>query len=105
MPIIEDSAPLIYPKTDYTIVKYMDLTKFLSLLQRKEMFFCRQDKLEDGFEGQTAKRNYEWRLKSLQSLNESNFFDKKMNEDEIKLNISNHYEFERQLKSITLINC
>ena len=74
MPIIEDSAPLIYPKTDYTIVKYMDLTKFLSLLQRKEMFFCRQDKLEDGFEGQTAKRNYEWRLKSLQSLNESNFF-------------------------------
>ena len=57
MPIIkptEFSAPVFFPKNDYSIVKYLDLTKFVSLLHKQSLFFCRLDKLEDKFEGTTA---------------------------------------------------
>lgn len=62
MPINEDSVPLEYPQSDYPVVKYMDILKFISLLQRKALFFCRHDKFEDQFGGETAKKNYDWRM-------------------------------------------
>ncbi len=70
MPIIkrtEFSQPLFYPERDYTVVKYVDLLKFVSILQRRSLFFCRLDKLEDQFEGTTAKANYQLRLQWEQS--------------------------------------
>jgi hypothetical protein len=33
------------------IWRYMDFTKFVSLLEKKALFFCRADKLGDPFEG------------------------------------------------------
>lgn len=54
MPIIKptpSSTPFFYPKNEYVIAKYMDLTKFLSMLFTHSLFFCRVDKLEDQFEG------------------------------------------------------
>ena len=66
MPIIKPTkitAPVFYPKTDYAIVKYLDLTKYISLLQRQSLFFCRLDKLEDKFEGTTEKANFDYRVK------------------------------------------
>ena len=35
---------------DTTVWRYMDFTKFLSLLDKKELFFVRLDKLDDPFE-------------------------------------------------------
>jgi hypothetical protein len=71
MPIINDSAPVIYPSSDYSIVKYLDITKFLSLIQRRSLFFCRLDKLEDQFEGTTAKKNFDRRVGFHKLLNQS----------------------------------
>lgn len=34
-----------------SIWRYMDFTKFVSLLDRQQLFFCRADKFEDRFEG------------------------------------------------------
>jgi hypothetical protein len=43
------------------IWRYMDFTKFLSLLTRGELFFPRADKLGDPFEGSFSKKNIEKR--------------------------------------------
>ena len=39
------------PPDDAVLWRYMDLTKFVSLLVRSELFFVRADKLKDPFEG------------------------------------------------------
>jgi hypothetical protein len=105
MPVIEDSVPLQYPKSDYSVVKYMDILKFISLLQRRALFFCRQDKFEDQFEGETARKNFDWRIRSLKHLNESGFFNSKMTDAEIQESIKVKYDFERKLKALRLITC
>ena len=42
-----------------TIWRYMDFTKFVSLLDKKSLFFCRADKLDDPFEGSSTIPNTE----------------------------------------------
>jgi hypothetical protein len=39
------------PSTDTTIWKYMDIAKFISMLESQTLYFCRSDLLEDNFEG------------------------------------------------------
>jgi hypothetical protein len=45
--------PLIFkPKSENTIIwRYLDFTKFVSLLENRSIFFCRADMLGDKFEG------------------------------------------------------
>lgn len=45
------------------IWRYMDFTKFVSLLDKKALFFCRSDKLGDPFEGSMSKANIKLRPK------------------------------------------
>lgn len=51
------TAPINLIKENYKIVKYLDITKFISILQKESLFFCRVDKLEDKFEGKSPKLN------------------------------------------------
>ena len=44
--------PLLYPPPDDAVLwRYMDFTKFVSLLEKSALFFCRPDQLGDPFEG------------------------------------------------------
>lgn len=45
------------PPTEATLWRYMDLSKFISLLEARALFFARADKLGDPFEGSYAKSN------------------------------------------------
>lgn len=108
MPIVipsKNTSPVIYPKENYRIVKYMDLTKFVSLLQKKSLFFCRLDKLEDHFEGTTAKSNwkkrYEWH--AMRHLRSEKF--KKLTNEEILKNVEEDFEAERKMKALRCICC
>ena len=108
MPIIipnKHTSPVFYPNENYQIVKYMDLTKFVSLLQRKSLFFCRLDKLEDHFEGTTAKSNRKRRydLYATQHLRSTKF--KKLNHEEILKNVEEHFDAERKMKALKCICC
>jgi len=108
MPIIdssEQSAPVFFPKSDYKIVKYLDLTKFMSLIQNNSLFFCRLDKLEDKFEGTTSKPNREARIKYIQNIAKSNYLDSPLSEEDILKKVDDYYELERSLKSLTCVNC
>lgn len=100
------SYPVFYPETDYTIVKYLDLTKYISLLQRQSLFFCRLDKLEDHFEGITAKPNFEKRVEFYKSLRDQlNFFTVPFPDEKILEEVKKNYEFENKLKAINCVNC
>lgn len=108
MPIIKPSRtsePVFYPKTDYTIVKYIDLTKFISLLYNQSLFFCRLDKLEDQFEGTTAKANFDSRVKWNQQLRETGFFTVPMTDETIIKDVTEEFESEKKLKAINCVNC
>jgi hypothetical protein len=99
------SSPVIYPKDNYQVVKYMDLTKFVSLLQRKSLFFCRLDKLEDHFEGTTSKSNWKRRFDffATQHLRSSKI--PKLSEDEIHKNVEEYFDGDRKMKSLNTICC
>ena len=106
MPIIQPTrttAPVYYPKSDYSIVKYLDLTKFISLLKRKSLFFCRLDKLEDQFEGTTAKENFDLRVNWHKQTN--HLMDKPMTDEEILDQVKIMYDHEEKLKALNCINC
>lgn len=108
MPIIKpsiNSAPVFYPKADYTIVKYIDLTKFISLLYNQSLFFCRLDKLEDQFEGTTAKANFDVRVKYRQQLRETGFFTVPMTDETIIKDVTEEFKSEKKLKAINCVNC
>lgn len=49
----------VFPDTT-KIWKYMDLWKFLSIIERKELYFTRIDKLQDNYEGTISEVSY-WR--------------------------------------------
>lgn len=83
----------------------MDLTKFVSLLQKKSLFFCRLDKLEDHFEGTTAKSNWERRyeLYATQHFQSPEF--KKLSKDEILKKVEEHFEADSKMRALNTICC
>ena len=96
---------MVVPPRETVLVKYLDLTKFLSLLYKRSLFFCRLDKLEDQFEGTTAKRNYEWRIDSWKSFRQMGLSKVPLTDDEIVIKVEEQYEFEKKLKAISCVNC
>ena len=52
------------PPDDAVLWRYMDFTKFVSLLDRSALFFARADKLGDPFEGAVSVKNKELRVRS-----------------------------------------
>ena len=49
------------PDGDAVVWRYMDFTKFVSLLDRRALFFARAHKLGDPFEGTMTRANLEER--------------------------------------------
>lgn len=108
MPIVKptnQSAPVFYPASDYPLVKYLDLTRFISLIQRQALFFCRLDKLEDKFEGTTAKPNFDLRINHYRSLRDSGFFQVSLSDEDINQRVRKLYEFEKKKKAINCVSC
>jgi hypothetical protein len=48
---------------DTVLWRYMSFEKFLDLLEKNALFFCRADKFSDPFEGTIPKREFEFRKK------------------------------------------
>lgn len=106
MPVIQPtahSAPIKFPKKDYQLGKYLDLTRFISILSTRSLFFCRLDKLEDKFEGTTSKVNFEVRKKYYEDTN--HLIPKPLTSEEIIQKVEEQYEWEEKIKSINCVNC
>lgn len=53
-----EEHPVFNPPSDDAVLwRYMDFTKFVSLLEKSALFFARADKLGDPFEGAFSKIN------------------------------------------------
>lgn len=80
------------PKHKAKIWRYLDFTKYLSLIENRALFFCRSDKLPDPFEGSIPYKNHILREEQLDDLK-----DNKIPQD-----ISTSFEY---LKKYMFINC
>ncbi|MEB9947044.1 DUF2971 domain-containing protein [Bacillus cereus] len=56
------------PSKEQKIWRYMDFTKFMSMLDKKEIYFTRADKFTDKFEGTFPKANRELRQLTFQRI-------------------------------------
>lgn len=66
----ESSSDFPTPDSSEKIWRYLDFTKFVSVLADKALFFCRADKFEDAWEGALPKQNVKnraanWRIGKL----------------------------------------
>ena len=77
------------------IWRYLDFTKFVSLLDRQALFFCRADKLSDPFEGSVSKANLELRLENYERTPKpaQKIMDKRCDPS------------LKEMKKVTCINC
>lgn len=108
MPVIKPTkhtAPVIYPESNYRIAKYLDLTKFASLLSLNSMFFCRLDKLEDHFEGSTSKSNFKRRQEIFRQQHLVSTKFKKLTDEEIEQKVKQLYDSDEKFKALSCVCC
>jgi hypothetical protein len=101
----KNTAPVYFPQSNYKIAKYLDLTKFISLLEKKSLFFCRLDKLEDHFEGATAKSSYKKRYDYYANPHLRISKIKKMTEDEILKKVQDDFDADQKVRALKCICC
>ncbi|MFC1938886.1 hypothetical protein ACFLWM_01870 [Chloroflexota bacterium] len=91
------------PETgDAKIWRYIDFTKFVSLLDRRALFFTRADKLGDSFEGSHSEANIKKRPELFKNTLEE--FGK-YSDDDLMKTLSNFSSYCQFLHKITAINC
>ncbi|EPR71805.1 DUF2971 domain-containing protein [Cyclobacterium qasimii] len=102
----ENSPPFHEPEENIDLARYLDITKFLSLLKNKQLFFCRLDKLEDKFEGSmpiTSRKNMiDW-YKHMRDV--ENFFTDPPTNETIDQMVTEDLKSKDKIKSLTCINC
>ena len=78
--------------------RYIDLSKLISLLKEKRLFFCRADKYSDPFECSTPQREYEYRKQvSLKRANNDH--------TKAKVQVDTMSTFFQKVKQSTVVNC
>lgn len=87
----EEHGDFIAPQPEAVLWRYMDFTKFVSLLEKKALFFARADKLGDPFEG------------SFSMIN--NILRPILNKGITPQAMSNLMQFKKRLPRFTLISC
>ncbi len=87
-------SPFCKPPPDNAVLwRYMDFTKFVSLLETNQLFFARADKLGDPFEGSFSRGNIERRPMLYSDLE---------NPEDVFTTIG---WYVRELRRFTLISC
>jgi hypothetical protein len=99
------SPPFFEPEESLLLAKYIDITKFLSLLKDKQLFFCRLDKLEDKFEGTLPKISRREFRAFYRHVNITGFLKSPMTAEEIEREITEDFEYREKLKALNCVNC
>lgn len=89
--------------SDTTIWRYLDFTKFASLLDTETLFFCRSDRFEDPFEGATSALTSSKRMSRIEKLvaNHPIENDKEAFRERLIINYKNRYHLRKRVA----INC
>ncbi len=101
MPAVTDHPCFIQPTDQSALVwRYMDFTKYFSLVSTKSLFLCRADLLGDPFEGSYSKANIRRRPEIYKDMIEKDMTEVKL--VRILQQISN---LQKWLRQWTYINC
>jgi len=103
MIIGQDHSAFNHPGGNDIIWRYLNLDKFISLLERKSLFFCRADRFSDPFEGSLPKREADYRIVNQEQA--SIFYGKPFNREQAFENIIAMAEMHKNLKRAVVINC
>lgn len=103
MPVIDHDA-LISPDDNLTIWRYMDLSKFESLLRDQALFFCRSDKFSDPFEGSVPRKESEGRIRE-QKRTSLFHFKKKISDKEALKSSRSIGDLHRRFRRSLVVNC
>lgn len=92
------------PSSESPLWRYMDLSKYVSLLSRRQLFFCSAAKFEDPFEGELTRRTKddlrEWYMSDIPKSNRT-----KEHLDQAQKNLDNYVGFMKRLKQFTTLSC
>ena len=88
------------PPLDAVLWRYMDFTKYVSLLEKQALFFARADKLGDPFEGSYSKVN-----EALLPVHMQRAFGKNVSGDQIRQFANEWANINKKTCQSTLINC
>lgn len=81
MPIIEDSSPVIIPEYSTKVIRYLNITKLLSLLDSRALFLVRMDKSDDKFEGRMLSLNTKYRVAVFEEMKNDGYKGHKTSSD------------------------
>lgn len=82
MPAVTNHPAFIQPSQNVKLWRYMDFTKFVSLISSNELFFCRADKFDDPYEGTLPQALHDGRIVLFRDHPEET--RKKLNEQVMK---------------------
>lgn len=106
MPLKTEHHPSLFQiNGDIMLCRYIDLTKLISLLQKKAIFFTRADRVEDPFEGRYPPSQREERKKWYKYMQETQDFFLNMTDADIDKNIIEYEEFLEKYRALTTISC
>lgn len=93
----------IQPQERTVIWRYLDLSKFESLLATRSLFFCRADKFSDPFEGSLPKVEADNRIEAGKRIAEIQGL--RFNKSRALRNIAGLKKLHKRLKKGIVINC
>lgn len=97
---------LIKVEPNTILWRYMDLEKYESILKEQALFFCRDDKFSDPFEGSIPKKVVEARKKMIQEYSKK--YEYSFNKEKIEKDEKDNEGFSirhKLFKRGTIVNC
>lgn len=88
----------ITPPDDTVIYKYMNFYKFVSLINKSQIFFCRTDRFQDPMEGCYPREFYRWSIDDWKNIYRPTFNKdglEKVCEDSLEKMARDHWEYLR----------
>lgn len=105
MPVL-DHPRLLNVSDNPEMIRYIDMVKLLSMLQKNCLFFVRGDKLfDDPFEGKFSDPVINDMTLFYDELRSSGFFNTSFTDDEIKESIANNYSANEKFRKLVTLNC
>lgn len=103
----QTSAPVYFPSDNYKIVRYLDLVKFLSLIQTNRLYFSRLDKFEDSYEGTIPELTFQYYKEWYTSFTHNRLLDiiQTSVEEHVEQAMIEEKEAEEKYKKLVCVSC
>jgi hypothetical protein len=101
----QSSPPIDEPSKNTEMVRYVDITKFISILKDRSLFFCRMDKLQDKFEGTFPLSTRQAIINSTREARDHGVLEQDLSDDTIEKSANVRLSYQDRLRSVNCINC